>query len=101
MKLGNLYKLLYTLYKIMNNASMAGDQIMGRIESRLSAIMGARRMDISELAEKAGIAYGTAHSLYHHKNKQIHFNVIARVCEALDVQPGDIFVYVPDGEEEQ
>ncbi len=69
---------------------------MSKIDSKLSELMGARRMDIKELAELAGIAYGTAHALYHHRNKQIHFAVLAKVCRALGCQPGDIFVYIPD-----
>jgi len=65
------------------------------IKSNLSKILGERRMKMSELAEQAGIAKNTVLSLYHEKAKGITFDVLEKICNALNCQPGDIFEYVP------
>ncbi len=72
---------------------------MGYIKNQLSEILGARRMHISALAEGANIAYNTAHALYHGSSKRIDLDTLARICQLLEVQPGDIFVYVADEDE--
>lgn len=72
---------------------------MGHIKNQLSEILGARRMHISALAEGANLAYNTAHALYHGSSKRIDLDTLARICQLLDIQPGDIFVYVEEDEE--
>ena len=74
---------------------------MGKIESRLSTILGERRLKIADLERGAGVTYTTAHSLYHGQNKMVRLDVLASICEFLRVQPGDIFIYVPDDNTEE
>ncbi len=45
---------------------------------------------ITELAEKASLAYDTARDLWHGRMQRIDREVLGRVCVALGVTPGDI-----------
>jgi DNA-binding Xre family transcriptional regulator len=47
---------------------------------------------ITELAEKANLAYDTARDLWHGRMQRIDRDVLGRVCLALRVEPGDILV---------
>ncbi len=71
------------------------------IDSRVSEVMGRKRINVSELARGAGISRNAAHTLYHGLNRQVDLDVLDRVCRFLGVQVGDLFVYVPSGEESQ
>lgn len=53
---------------------------------------------IKALAEQASLAYDTAADLWHGRMQRIDRDVLARVCEALDSQPGDLLEYIKDGE---
>lgn len=83
-----LYSILYSTYEYKGGVNML------KVESKLSEILGRRRMDIKELAERAGIAYGTAHSLYHDRTQRLDFATLAKVCEALDIEIGELLVLV-------
>ena len=61
------------------------------IRCNLSEILGRRRIKMTELAEKAGLAYGTVLSLYHERAKGVTFEVMDKICEALECQPGELF----------
>lgn len=69
------------------------------IKLNLSRIMGEKRIKITELAILAGISKTTVMSLYHEKAKGVTFDVLAKLCAALDCQPADIMEYVPDKSE--
>ncbi len=71
------------------------------IVNRLSAILGERRMNVSEFARGAGISRGAAHALYHGTGHGIEFDLLNRVCTFLQVQPGDIFQWMPDEAERE
>ena len=45
---------------------------------------------ITDLAERANLAYDTARDLWHGRMQRIDRDVLARVCIALGVKPGDI-----------
>ena len=70
------------------------------IKLNLSRILGERRIKISELAKNSGIAKNTALSLYHERAKGVTFDVMEKICATINCQPGDLFEYVPDKEEE-
>ena len=61
------------------------------IQCNLSGILGKRRIKMTDLARKAGIAYGTVFALYHEKAKGVTFEVMDKICEALACQPGELF----------
>lgn len=66
------------------------------IKSNLSRILGERRIKMSELAESAGVAKNTVLTLYHEKAKGITFDVLEKICSALNCQPGDLMEYIPN-----
>jgi putative transcriptional regulator len=74
------------------------DAMYGRIHNRVSEIMGLKRMKIADLQKRAGIAHYTASELFYGRTSQISFEVLAKVCHALDAEVGDLFVYIPNGE---
>lgn len=69
------------------------------IESRLSEILGRRRLSVTELARQADVSRDAVARLYHDGAKQVDLRVLDRVCAALGVQPGDVLVSVTDEEE--
>ena len=60
------------------------------IKSNLSRILGERRIKITEFAEQAGISDNTVMALYHERAKGVTFDVLEKICVALDCEPGDI-----------
>ncbi len=69
------------------------------IRNRLSEHMGQRRITAVELAQRTGLSRNTIGALYNEKAKGIEFETLARLCKALNAQPGDILVYAPAEEE--
>lgn len=65
------------------------------IKIHLSRILGERRMKMTELAESAGVAKNTVLALYHEKAKGVTFEVLEKICTALDCQPGDLLENIP------
>ena len=47
---------------------------------------------ISELADKAKLQPNTVSGIYNNKAKRIDLETIDALCEALDCQPGDLFI---------
>lgn len=67
------------------------------IISRVSRVMGDRRLKISDLAREAGISRSTATKLYH-GGTDVNLSVVDRVCRALQADLCELFEYVPDEE---
>lgn len=68
------------------------------IHSTLSAVLGARRIKQNKLAELAGVSTNTINSLYNDKVTMVSYNVLNKICKALDCEVADILKYVPDEE---
>lgn len=66
------------------------------IKCYLSRIMGEKRINISELSKDAGVARNTITALYHENGKGITWEVLEKLCAALNCQPGDLLEYIPD-----
>jgi putative transcriptional regulator len=62
------------------------------IRMRIGELARAHGLTIKALAERAGVAYNTAHALYTSRATRIDLDTLDRMCDALQVQPGDIFV---------
>ncbi|WP_371380937.1 helix-turn-helix domain-containing protein [Sporomusa aerivorans] len=65
------------------------------IKCHLSRILGEKRINISELSKMAGIARNTATALYHEDAKGVTWDVLEKLCAALNCQPGDLLEYIP------
>ena len=51
-----------------------------------------RGLTIKALAERAGVAYNTAHALFTGRATRIDLDTLDRICAALQTEPGDLFV---------
>lgn len=45
-----------------------------------------------QLGEKAGLAQGTATSLWHGRPLRLDLGTLARVCQALECRPNDVLI---------
>lgn len=62
------------------------------IKIRIGELAREQGLTIKALAERAGVAYNTAHTLYTSRATRIDLDTLDRICDALQVKPGDIFV---------
>ena len=61
----------------------------------IDVMLAKRKMNVTELAEKVGITVTNMSILKTGKAKAIKISTLAKLCEALDCQPGDILEYRP------
>jgi len=66
------------------------------ISSRLSEILGKKRIKMSELARLAGVNKNTVLNLYHDRSSRIDFEVLNKLCNILECTPSDILHHTPD-----
>ncbi len=67
----------------------------GNIIINIDVMLAKRKMSVTELADKVGITLANMSILKTGKAKAIKLSTLARLCEVLDCQPGDILEYVP------
>lgn len=65
------------------------DQIIFHIDVMLAK----RKMSVTELSERVGITLANISILKNGKAKAIKISTLAKLCEALDCQPGDLLEY--------
>jgi len=63
---------------------------------RLDVMLAKRKMRSRDLAEQVGITEQNISLLKSGKVKGIRFGTLARICEVLDCQPGDLLEVLPD-----
>ena len=63
------------------------------INVKLDDLLYARRMTLTELAERVGITLANLSILKTGKARAIRFSTLEAICEALQCQPGDILRY--------
>ncbi|WP_024281293.1 helix-turn-helix transcriptional regulator [Xanthobacter sp. 126] len=66
----------------------------------LDVMLARRKMRSRELAERIGITEQNVSLLKSGKVRGVRFDTLARICETLGCQPGDILEYVPGKEDE-
>ena len=62
----------------------------------LDVVMAQRKMTLSQLSEQVDITLANLSILKNNKAKAVRFSTLETICAALDCQPGDILVYVPE-----
>ena len=66
------------------------------ITVKLDDLLYARRMTLTDLADRVGITLANLSILKTGKARAIRFSTLEAICGALDCQPGDILEYVPE-----
>jgi putative transcriptional regulator len=66
------------------------------IEIKLDDLLYARRMTLTELAERVGITIVNLSILKTGKARAIRFSTLEAICAALACQPGDLLAFHPD-----
>lgn len=62
----------------------------------IDVMLAKRKMSVTELSERVGITISNISILKNGKAKAIKISTLAKLCEALDCQPGDILEYRPE-----
>ncbi|HQV03303.1 MULTISPECIES: helix-turn-helix transcriptional regulator [unclassified Novosphingobium] len=65
----------------------------GNIVVKLDDLLHARRMTLTELAERVDITLANLSILKTGKAKAIRFSTLEAICRELDCQPGDLLGY--------
>jgi putative transcriptional regulator len=63
---------------------------------KLDDVLHARRMTLTELAERVGVTIVNLSILKTGKARAIRFSTLEAICAALSCQPGDLLEFVPD-----
>jgi putative transcriptional regulator len=72
----------------------SNDDLEGaRIMVKLDDLLYARRMTLTELAERVGLTLANLSILKTGKAKAIRFSTLAAICRELECQPGDLLGY--------
>lgn len=71
----------------------AETQELTRIVVRLDDLLHARRMTLTELADRIGITLANLSILKTGKARAIRFSTLEAICRELDCQPGDLLAY--------
>jgi putative transcriptional regulator len=67
------------------------------ITVRLDDLLHARRMTLTELADRVDITLANLSILKTGKAKAIRFSTLGAICAALDCQPGDLLGFTTGG----
>ena len=67
----------------------------GEIIFNIDVMLAKRKMSVTELSERVGITMANISILKNGKAKALKVTTRAKLCEALDCQPGDILEYRP------
>jgi putative transcriptional regulator len=71
------------------------------IAVKLDDLLHARRMTLTELADRVGITIVNLSILKTGKARAIRFSTLDAICDALSCQPGDILEFLPSAKVEQ
>ena len=71
------------------NDDLEGTRIMVKLDDLLHA----RRMTLTELADRVGLTLANLSILKTGKAKAIRFSTLAAICRELECQPGDLLGY--------
>lgn len=70
----------------------------GEIIFNIDVVLAKRKMSVTELSNKIGITMSNVSILKNGKAKAVKVSTLAKLCEALDCQPGDLLVYKKNNE---
>ena len=67
----------------------------------LPVLLAERRMKVADLIRTTGISKSTMHKIYNEQTSRIDFETMDKICEALDIEVGDLFTYVPNDSQDK
>lgn len=62
----------------------------------LPVLLAERRMKVADLIRMTGISKSTVHKIYNEQTTRIDFETMDKICEALEIQVGDLYTYSPN-----
>lgn len=65
----------------------------GEIIFNIDVMLAKRKMSLTELSQRVGITLANMSILKTGKAKAVKVSTMAKLCEVLDCQPGDLFEY--------
>lgn len=68
---------------------------------KLDDMLHARRMTLTELADRIGITLANLSVIKTSKARAVRFSTLEAICDALQCQPGDLLEYAPSPVEEE
>ncbi|MBM3927079.1 MAG: helix-turn-helix transcriptional regulator [Sphingomonadales bacterium] len=75
---------------------MPADDEGASIIVKLDDLLHARRMTLTELADRVGLTLANLSILKTGKAKAIRFSTLRAICRELQCQPGDLLIYEED-----
>lgn len=66
------------------------------IKSKLSEILGKKRMKMSELQELTGLGVNTIRKIYYNTGNNVSYTTLNKICNVLEVSVGELFEHIPD-----
>ena len=63
----------------------------------LDVMLAKRKMSVTELSERVGVALPNISILKNGRAKAVRFSTLDAICEVLECQPGDILEWVQGG----
>lgn len=70
------------------------------IRVKLAVLLAEKQMKLVDLEERTGISLNNLSVLKTDKAKAIRFSTLNEICKALNCQPGDLFEYIEDENDE-
>lgn len=68
------------------------------MKNNLSAILGARLMTITQLAELTGVSRTTLTDIYYKRAKSVKLETLVKICDALEIPLCELIEYQPKKE---
>ena len=69
------------------------EEVNGNIVFNIDVMLAKRKMSVGELANRVGITLANMSILKTGKAKAIKVSTLAKLCDALNCQPGDLLAY--------
>ena len=76
------------------------NELNGNIIFNIDVMLAKRKMSVGELANRVGITLANMSILKTGKAKAIKVSTLAKLCDALNCQPGDLLAYEPKEEKQ-
>lgn len=67
-----------------------------RIIFNIDVMLAKRKMSVTRLSEEVGITIANLSVLKNGKARALKISTLAKLCKALDCQPGDLLEFRPD-----